>query len=270
NPFRHGVHQIPDTPFLKEQSPFKVQAETSASPSRSVMGWDIRERWFRGKPPVVHRFPSLLLLLSSQVLGSYACTSMLGLGDLKMARANCLRAAGLGLCVFMLCACAGFSPEVPPEASAEPQKGYIFARLTLQQINHVMPFLKGGETLALALDSDGGQRLLMEFSDDPAKVCVVEAPPGSYRVVGVVMPPERDLFGVNDPDARVPFQVEAGQAYYVGDYKGTVRSDWRPMGFLSRGYLNTIRSNDQTIADFKAAYADLGKLPTASPLHLSR
>lgn len=187
-----------------------------------------------------------------------------------MARANCLRAAGLGLCVFMLCACAGFSPELPPEASAAPQNGYIFARLTLQRVNHVMPFLKGGGTLALALDSDSGERLLMEFSEDPAKVSVVEAPPGRYRVVGIVMSAQRDLFGVNDPDAKAPFQVEAGQAYYVGDYKGTHKSDWRPMAIQTQGYLNTIRSNDQTIADFKAAYADLGKLPIASPLHLSR
>jgi hypothetical protein len=178
--------------------------------------------------------------------------------------------------LFLLCGCVSFTEQVRPEAPADAGTGYIFARLILQRVNHVMPFIKGGETLALALDSDSGQRLLLEFSDDPAKVCVVEAPPGSYRVVGVVMPPHGmasggDLFGVNDPDARVPFQVEAGQAYYIGDYKGTVKSDWRPVNAIHyQGFVNTIRSNDQTIADFKVAYADLGKLPIASPLHLSR
>lgn len=163
------------------------------------------------------------------------------------------------LAVVLLSGCLRYEPFIYPDDALEPTKGYIYGRFGAD------PGLKFDATqMGVVVTSVGKKRqiaLRFERSPDPYAVAV---DPGDYQVTHIVYTHGADnsIRGEKplpaDLASRV-IHVEAGKAYYIGDYDGASKStflvlfiahEWR-LGKVANEFAGTTAKLEELLPKMK-------------------
>lgn len=183
---------------------------------------------------------------------------------MKAMKTMCRLAGWLGW-ALLASGCVSFSEPLPTDSGVEPGSGYLFGRFTLARGG--VTFLKPGRMGLLVQSTTGGESRVLEFEDEGDGIVAVAVPPGMYAVSSVVAAngdhSKEGSIDVTEPWATASFQVSAGQAYYLGDYRGLIRKTWG-----IRWELRSVFADARTVSEFKAKYPSLGQLPVIEPLRL--
>lgn len=166
------------------------------------------------------------------------------------------------LCIVTFTGCIRANYQKPVHRNQELSRdnGYIYGLFKL----HAR--LGGARFSAALLDENSGDvRRIMFNAVHP--VMAIAVPPGQYRITGVMLA-ERSRFPMSREEIpfqgeifSTPFQVSAGQAVYVGDFHGEVRSggmSWEG-SFRAWGY-----NIESTTAELHRRFPNLTSFPKAS------
>jgi hypothetical protein len=128
------------------------------------------------------------------------------------------------------CASLDARPSLEPSAIAQPTRAYLYGRFQLRPDSASQP------RLFLQLTNMGtGESLIVHLRNAPLEMYVIDVTPGQYEFTQMVSAPgaamEKDVrrdnlrFPAQMSFMGQPFDVEAGKAYYVGDWFGAVSRD---------------------------------------------
>lgn len=128
------------------------------------------------------------------------------------------------------CASLNDKPSLDPSALPQPARAYLYGRFQLKPDSATQP------RLFLQLTNMGtGESLTVQLRNAPLEMYLIDVTPGQYEFTQLVSASRTAMEGEVRRDnlrlpARVsfmaqPFDVEAGNAYYVGDWFGAVSRD---------------------------------------------
>jgi hypothetical protein len=143
------------------------------------------------------------------------------------------RATAVAVAVMSAVGCANLDYAQPPDPSSAlvPGRGYVYGRFQLE------PGSKTNPRLALDLTNlDSGAILSFTLGAGAGQPYLVAVAPGRYQFTRMHHAPAIGAALVTTADVRrvslriprrvgphsLPFQVEEGRAYYVGDYVGSL------------------------------------------------
>lgn len=123
------------------------------------------------------------------------------------------------LFTLLLVSCANFVPPLKANAKIEPEKAYVYGR-----------FSKNDNSLRMGVELAGSKLYLLEF-ESKDQITMLAVLPGTYHL-------SRFIYALGDGTLRgesaivqstltTSMTLEAGKAYYVGDFAGeaTIQSD---------------------------------------------
>ena len=163
------------------------------------------------------------------------------------------------LAVVLLSGCLKFAPSIYPEDALEPGKGYLYGRFSAD-----LDFNWGATKMGVVITSvDKKQEIALRFEPtlDPYAVAV---DPGDYQATRIVYTQS----AANEIRGEKPFpeeltgrviHVEAGKAYYLGDYDGASKStflvlfidhEWR-IGKIANEFAGTTAKLDALLPQLK-------------------
>lgn len=177
----------------------------------------------------------------------------------KLGRVLCLALA------MLVAGCVSFTPTVGEGAPPEPGSAYLFGRFSLRTLPNPDSVLHLRIGL-LVQEANTHETISIEF-ERGGRAAAVAVKPGTWRVIGASFAfadyerqSERH-FPDGSPMLK-PFRVEAGHAYYLADFLGTVT-----LGQVRRWNVGEIHDNyADTRADFARRYPRLQDLPQARAL----
>lgn len=158
------------------------------------------------------------------------------------------------LCAFftlLLVSCANFVPPLKPNAQVDPAKAYVYGR-----------FSSNSHTLRMGVELAGPKLYLFEFQDKD-QITMLAVTPGTYQLSRFVY---AETDGTMKGETAIvqstltrSMTLEAGKAYYVGDFTGEgtfngIRMRWQVTGIDNRFAATT--------AEMQQKYPQFAQLPT--------
>jgi hypothetical protein len=139
-------------------------------------------------------------------------------------RSRSTRTLALMLCSVILAGCVSMAPPMKPAASVDAGAGYVYGRFTVGA-----PLDQYARSAAFVLEEvRTGKQYRIEFSGNRAPAAVGVSP-GRYSIRQLDIVSGGNLRSGSTDLSRsllaVPFVVEAGRAYYLGDYRVATRFD---------------------------------------------
>ena len=174
----------------------------------------------------------------------------------------------------LACGCANLNerPSLDASAMPHPARAYLYGRFQLDPESATQP------PLFLQLTNMGTSEFMtIHFRNTPQQMYVVDVEPGQYEFTQLVSGPSAAMdFKVRTANLRLPprvgfmgqpFDVEAGKAYYVGDWFGAVSRD---VDFyvvfakvkLRAGLYQIIYDYDASTSALRHLYPSLGAIET--------
>jgi len=174
------------------------------------------------------------------------------------------------LAVALTSACAGVDEKASLDATAMPQpaRAYLYGRFQL------MPDSTTQRSLFLQLTNMGtGESLMIHFRNTPQQMYLVDVEPGQYEFTQLALGGDLKIRSANlrlpAPVSFMgqPFDVEAGKAYYVGDWFGAVRRDVDFYFVFSKvktqaGLYQVLYDYDASTSALRKLYPNLGTVET--------
>lgn len=179
-----------------------------------------------------------------------------------------LRLAVLASVTILLTGCFVVTPKVPETATPTPGDAYIFGRFAMTDgssayKNNLQSHIALQLTRDDAISGSPAINIALQFPPD-RPVYAIAVRPGTYHLQGWKMSngmKSKD-FAPDNKELVKPFKVEAGQAYYLGDFVG--ESSVLPMDNKIHYHWWITQINyefDRTDEEFRAAYPLLTQLP---------
>ncbi|MEK6743027.1 MAG: hypothetical protein AABZ15_05440 [Nitrospirota bacterium] len=156
------------------------------------------------------------------------------------------------LAVVLMTGCLRYAPAIYPDDMIEPSKGYLYGRFSDARGFNLISTQIG--IVVTSVDKKREIGLRFEPTLDPYAIAVE---PGDYHTTHIVFQ------GGGGNDQRKPFpyelsgrviNVEAGKAYYLGDFDGTTKSTFLVLFTASEWRMNKIAN------DFAGTTAKLEEL----------
>ncbi|MBN8444175.1 MAG: hypothetical protein J0M22_01725 [Gammaproteobacteria bacterium] len=160
------------------------------------------------------------------------------------------------LTIFAIClavsGCASFSKRLATNEVLDAKSGYIYGRFSLVDRSSGMGHLR----MAVGLQST--KEYSIQF-DKEQPVSVIRVAPGTYNISKLIfatydyIPTGEEP--ITEPKLTKPFTVEAGKAYYIGDYVGEVDIQQNGFEVTKLWNLNSIRDfYEGTTTEFRALF----------------
>jgi hypothetical protein len=143
----------------------------------------------------------------------------------------CLVLLGLA---SLLSGCAKLDerPSLDPAMVLQPGRAYLYGRFELTRASATL----GTRLLLQLTDMATGESADIQFHEAPQEIYVIDVLPSEYEFTQLVFAPS----GATEAEVRrnnlrvpsrmsffaQPFDVEAGKAYYVGDWTGVIKRDF--------------------------------------------
>ncbi len=160
------------------------------------------------------------------------------------------------LTIFAIClavsGCASFSKRLAPNEALDAKSGYIYGRFILIDRNNKFGHLR----MAVGLQST--KEYAIQF-DREQPVSVIRVAPGTYNISKLIFATydytKTGEKPITEPKLTKPFTVEAGKAYYIGDYVGEVDVQQNGLEVTSMWDLTSIRDfYEGTTTEFRALF----------------
>jgi hypothetical protein len=163
------------------------------------------------------------------------------------------------LAVAVLSGCLKYAPSIYPDEALEPAKGYLYGRFS-EEPGFSLGLTKMG-VVVTSVDKKQVIALKFEPGLDPYAVAV---DPGDYQTTRIIYTQS----AANDIRGEKPFpeelvnrviHVEAGKAYYLGDYDGASNStflvlfiehEWR-IGKIANEFAGTTAKLEELLPKMK-------------------
>ena len=130
----------------------------------------------------------------------------------------------LVLAVILMSGCMGYAPSINPDDAIEPSKGYLYGRFSRES----GPNLGATQMGVVVTSVDKKREIALKFEQD-LNPYAVAVDPGAYQVTHFVQTQSADNHTIGEqpfPEelSRRVTHVEAGKAYYIGDFEGDMKS----------------------------------------------
>jgi len=166
-------------------------------------------------------------------------------------------------------ACVGFTPGLMTAPSSTTDVGYIYGRFTAVDPSPEFygPPLRMGLVVS---SSEHPESVTIEFVNS-GSISVFAVKPGTYSLQRVVFAGQRVAStGVKEtPASNAPtFRVEAGKAYYLGDFRGRVWGTFtsKEQDRLKALLDDVVSNHQKTTTDLRRAFPALENVETVQAL----
>lgn len=160
-----------------------------------------------------------------------------------------------------LAACTAFLPQVDVRDRPDSGRAYVYGRFA-KVVDSATLF--SGKGLVLIIKCNDGREHLIDFSEDQPLKMIGLAPSrcalDEFAMTDTFGMPQRKVAIAEIPQT---FEVAAGRAYYIGDFRAHLTSDkWNPL--VVRSYARQWASDNYqtTTQELKRTYPNFSSLPT--------
>jgi hypothetical protein len=162
-------------------------------------------------------------------------------------------AISLFICLFFLCAGIGFAQRINYNMKYDPEKSYVYGLFSKTYETGLQEWNMG----IVLENAKIPKTYTIKFPKKEGVKCV-DVKPGSYRIVEIVYLHGAEVLGKNDlrtHDISRAFNIEEGQAVYIGDWKISITQKGEQKGRQIGNY-----NIDSFVNNFEKTTEQLHKL----------
>lgn len=166
------------------------------------------------------------------------------------------------LAVAALNGCMGYAPAIGPDDALVPAKGFLYGRFSRERGGNLGATQMG--VVVTSVDKKREIALRFEQDLDPYAVAVE---PGDYQVTHFIQTQSADNHTIGEQPfpaelSRRVMHVEAGKAYYIGDYDGAMKSTFMVLFIGHEWGIGKITNDfDGTTAKLNALLPQMKSMP---------